>query len=151
MGIHITSGEGGSRHIEPITTLMELAGGEQVVEPPDLAAGRHPEALASGEQAPRPIEEALVQLELGDRGGLVWIGITNGQHGRFSCRLGGAEEDQPVGAIGGEGKGDAQSLKPVSQPRRGRNWQGEGSGQGFRKGAGSGRRAELSQRPGKET
>ena len=110
VGVHIAGGEADRRHIEAIAALMELAGAEQVVEPPDLAAGGHPEALARHKQAHRPIEEPLVQLELGRTGGRVRIGVA-------TCRLAGAEEDQPVGAIRGEGQRDPQPFQPGRQTR----------------------------------
>ena len=97
VGIHIAGGEAGSGHIEAIAAFMELTGAEQVVEAPDLAAGGHPEALARHKQPHRPIKEPLMELELGRIGGLVRILLA-------SSRLGGAEEDQPVGAVGGEGQ-----------------------------------------------
>ena len=95
VGIHITSGEGGSRHIEPITALMELAGGEQVVEAPELTTSSHPQALASHKQAHGPIKQAFVQLEL--------------------ALLASAQEQQAVGAVGGEDKRDTKLAQPSSQ------------------------------------
>ena len=97
MGVHIAGGEAGRRHIKAIAAFMQLSGAEQVVEAPDLAAGGHPEALARHEQPHGPIKQALVELELGRIGGLVRIRVA-------ISLLGGAEEDQPVGAVGGEGQ-----------------------------------------------
>ncbi len=105
VGIHIAGGEAGGGHIEAIAAFMELTGAEQVVEAPELAAGRHPEAFAGHKQPHRPIEEPLVQLELGGFRGLVRIRGAIGLLGR-------AEEDQPVGAVGGEGQREAQPLQP---------------------------------------
>ena len=110
VGVDLADRVAGGRHIEAITALMEMAWGEEVVEAPDLAAGRHPEAVAIDEQTHGPIEEALVQLEL--------------------VRLGRAEEQEAVSAVGGEGKRDAQPLKPSCQSRRGGDLQGKGCSQG---------------------
>jgi hypothetical protein len=94
MGVHIAGGVANRWHIEAIAAFMELAGAEQVVEPPDLAAAGHPDAFARHEQAHGPIEEPLVQLEL--------------------TLLAGAEEDQPVGPVGGEGERNLRRLQPGS-------------------------------------
>jgi hypothetical protein len=98
---------------------MELAGAEQVVVAPDLVAGRHPEALADHDQAHRPIEAAILPLELEGTGELARIRAAIG-------RLGGTDTEQPVNAVEGEGKGYAQPLQPGSQPQRGGDRQGEG-------------------------
>ena len=79
---------------------------------PELAAGRHPEALARHEQAHGAIEETLVQLE--------------------HALLSGAEAEEPVVPVAGEGKRNPQPLQPGAgaQSRRCRDWQGKDCGQG---------------------
>ena len=67
---------------------MELARCEQDAEFQDLAAGRHTKALSGHEKFLGLIEQALVQLELGDSGGLVKISKAIGWLGR-------TEEAQP--------------------------------------------------------
>ena len=89
VGIHITGDQGDGGHVEAIAAPMELPSAQVVVESPQLAAASHPEALAVGEKAHRPIEQSLMQLE---RGGLRAVG------------LGGAEQHQAIGAVGGEGQ-----------------------------------------------
>lgn len=64
VGIDIARDQADGRHIEAITTLVGEAGGEVVVESPELVAGGHPEAVASGKQAHGAIKEALVELEI---------------------------------------------------------------------------------------
>ena len=93
----------------------------------DVADSWPIEALAGHEQAHGSIDQPLGELELGCCGGLAWIRLASG-------RRGAAEEDQPVGAVGGEGKRAVQHLQPGALSRRCRDRHGEGWGQRFQQG-----------------
>jgi len=105
MGVHIAGGEGGGGHEEPVAALVALARAEQVVEPPDLAAAGHPEALSRQEQLHRPVEQAFVKLQL------------HGLARPFLLRWRGAHQDQPIGPLGGTGERMILPLKPEAKLR----------------------------------
>ena len=102
VGIHLAGEEAGRRRVKAIGTVMVLAWCEQVVETPEMGAARHPEALTAGEQSHRAVIEPLMNAE-----GLTVI------H---------AKEDQPVGAVGGEGQGDALLAQPGCKFRVEAGW-----------------------------
>ena len=80
------------RDVKTVSAVMVLTGSEQVVETPEMGPSGHPKALAAGEQPHRSVFEALLDLKRP-------LGIH-------------PQENQPVGAVGGRGQGNALLAEP---------------------------------------
>ena len=57
--IEVAGRVGHLRHVEPVVSLVELAGLEQVLETPELVKRAQPDGLAIGPKAHRAVERAL--------------------------------------------------------------------------------------------
>ena len=99
VGVDIARDQAGGRPIEAITAFVGEALGEVVVEFPELVAGGHPEAVASGKQAHGAIKQALVELEL--------------------AASGEAKKEETIGPVGGKCEGELVLLEPGCEERGG--------------------------------
>ena len=97
--VEVAGREAAPRHVEAVVALVALAGGQRVVELPELPARAHPEPLGCGVEAHRPVEVALEDGE-----------AALGLH---------PEEEQAVGLVGGEGEARAGVGEPGEEVARG--------------------------------
>ena len=104
VAVDLAGGEAGHGHIQPVTAVMVLTVGQQIVQPPHLAAPSHPQAVAIGMvlhiQAHGPVKQTLVQLEP--------VVITP------------AHKNQAVGAVRGKRKRYIVLAQPGGKRVRGR-------------------------------